>query len=201
MKFSKFYVSHSNFHLHPQNHKRASRSTMLDTTKILSYPLGAFMFLAGANKLFGSIFGSYWAQERYLRSGHSLLVFYGSGLLEVVASSLLFSSKPEMRLIAVVALLGMMAGLEWAGWKKGSEGLPLVLRIPALLTEVGLGVLGWWSWCELSMRGVGMERAGLNHGRESWFCFILKCLIDYQCLSYILSMRRDGTSIKNGVGQ
>jgi hypothetical protein len=36
-----------------------------------------------------------------------------------------------------------------------------------------------------------MERAGLDHGhdrfdgKESWFYFILGCLIDYECLSYI----------------
>jgi hypothetical protein len=127
---------------------------MAELKTILSYTLGSFMLFAGLNKLIGRFFGSHWAQERYTRVGHPPLVFYGSGAIETIGGSLLFSSRPKVRLGGVAGLLSMIIWLEWAGWRnqkqKQVDGPGRgAMMIPIVLTEVGLVVLGWLSWGEV----------------------------------------------------
>lgn len=126
---------------------------MTDPEKIISYTLGPFMFIAGLNKLIGPYLGSSWAKDVYTRNGNYPFKYYASGIIEAIGGPLLLSSEPKVKLSGVVGLLGMIAWLELAGLKKTVQGrgeyLSWVLRMPALATEVGLALLGWWAWWEL----------------------------------------------------
>lgn len=128
---------------------------MVDSEHFLQYTLGPFMLLAGVNKLIGRYFGSHWAKDIYQKNDQYPFRYYTTGIIEAVGGPLILSSQPKVRLSGVIGLLGMFAWMEWAGIKKRIEArgnyhpLPWLLRTFAVSGEVGLLVLGWWTWDQI----------------------------------------------------